>query len=62
MLTKLTHPNVIKIFPHENQYSNVVIMEMELGLMSVLKYSQNRRQANNPLREEEVAAIMKGVL
>lgn len=30
--------------------------------MSVLKYAQSRRQADNPLREEEVAAIMKGVL
>lgn len=37
-------------------------MEMELGLMSVLKFAQIRRQANNPLKEEEVAAIMKGVL
>lgn len=36
-------------------------MEMELGLESVASFAKRRRQERNPLQEEEVASIMKGL-
>jgi serine/threonine protein kinase len=36
-------------------------MEMELGHDTVQQFAKKRRKAGDPLSEEEVAAIMKGV-
>ena len=35
MLSKLNHPNLIKIFPQSQQFKNIALMEMELGLETV---------------------------
>lgn len=62
MLSKLSHPNLIKIYQHTQQYKNVALMEMELGLETVQQFAQKRRDRDRrPLSEEEVASIMKGV-
>ena len=61
MLSKLNHPNLIKIFPQSQQFKNIALMEMELGLETVQQFATRRRIEKKPLIEEEIASLMKGI-
>lgn len=55
---ELSHPNIIKVFRRslEQNYSNYIIMEMELGLETLRSYA-----ARVHLSEEQASAAMRGI-
>jgi len=63
MLLKIDHPNIIRVRETNHKFTNIVIMEMELGSKNLEEYVDRKRKKNQELlKEEQVATIMQGVL
>ena len=61
ILKECMHPNIIKIYSLTN-YRNFLIISMKVCQQSVDDLAKSRREQGNPLDEEEVSEIAKGLL
>ena len=64
MLSKMNHPNIIRVNNLPVEYKNLVMMRMELGKETVSSYVENQQKLTKMqgLPEHEAAKIMKGLL
>jgi len=44
ILSKMSHPNIIRVYEMRHEYKNLVIMKMELGKESISKYLEKHQQ------------------
>ena len=64
MLSKMNHPNIIRVHNLPVEYKNLVMMRMELGKETVSSYVENHQKLTKMqgLPEDQAAKIMKGLL
>jgi len=61
LLKQLDHPNIVKIY-NIIQYQNFLIIAMSLGKETIDEFAKRRLAENQPLTEEECAALSKSSL